>query len=367
MSSKALSQPFQLLPIFRPRVWGRRSLVPLFPIDSVASDPIGEVWFTASENNTSLGPTLGELINSHPQILGTGIHPDDPTLCPLLIKFLFTSSRLSVQVHPDDAYAREHHQSLGKSEAWHVLSAEPDAEVAVGFRDQIDAEQLRSASLSGEIEQMLDWRKVRAGDTIYTPAGTVHAIGAGLTICEIQQNSDVTYRLYDYGRPRELHLEHGCKVSHLGPHTHKTKPVQLERWREQLLDSEYFRIEKLAATDSLCFDQPSPYFQLFIALKGSGTIGNHPFTAGQVWLVPAGCEPFAIDGSGSEWLLTYSADAPSQLQADLHKQEATPFTIEEGPRFSYRPPTSSPESFGISRIRIPLGLSNNSRLNGKSS
>ncbi len=138
-------------------------------------------------------------------------------ICPLLVKLLFTTERLSVQVHPDDEYAEEHHGSLGKTEAWYVLDATPPGEVAVGFRQTLTPDQFNAAVHSGEIENLLDWRKVQAGDIIYVPAGTVHAIGAGVTICEIQENSDITYRLYDYGRPRELHLEHGTKVSRVRP------------------------------------------------------------------------------------------------------------------------------------------------------
>jgi mannose-6-phosphate isomerase len=135
----------------------------------------------------------------------------------LLIKFLFTTGKLSVQVHPDDAYAREHHGSRGKTEMWHVLAAEPGAQIAAGFREPLSPEGLRSAALSGEIEQLLAWHEARAGDTFFIPSGTVHTIGAGLTLCEIQQNSGLTYRLYDYGRPRKLHLEDAARVSRLGP------------------------------------------------------------------------------------------------------------------------------------------------------
>ena len=108
--------------------------------------------------------------------------------------------------------------ALGKTEAWYVINAEPGAEVALGFKEQLSAERLRSSAETGEIEHLLNWRPASTGDVIYVPAGTVHAIGGGLTICEIQQNSDITYRLYDYGRPRELHLEHACNVSDLGPY-----------------------------------------------------------------------------------------------------------------------------------------------------
>ena len=133
---------------------------------------------------------------------------------PLLVKLLFTSDNLSVQVHPGDAYAREHHNSRGKTEMWHILRAEPEAKIALGLRERVTPERLREAAQSGEIMELLNWVPARPGDTFFVPAGTIHAIGGGLALCEMQQHSDITYRLYDYGRPRELHLEHGdCGVA----------------------------------------------------------------------------------------------------------------------------------------------------------
>src|SRR5271154_4285853 len=150
-----ISQPFQLLPLFRERVWGRRSLAPFFEV-SPRSEPIGEVWFTFQDNETSLGPRLDALLSDQPRILGTAANPDFPALCPLLVKFLFTTSRLSVQVHPDDAYARLHHGTLGKTEVWYVLDSQPPGEVAAGFREELTPDRLRSAALNGEIEDLLD-------------------------------------------------------------------------------------------------------------------------------------------------------------------------------------------------------------------
>jgi mannose-6-phosphate isomerase len=211
------SQPYPLAPSFRERVWGRRDLRPFFPQPFKA--PVGEAWFQC---------------DGDPQSFGTAVDPSHPGICPLLVKLLFTSERLSVQVHPGDEYAERHHSSLGKTEAWYVLDAQPPGEVAVGFRSALTREKFKAAARSGEIERLLDWRKVNAGDVIFTPAGTVHAIGAGLTICEIQQNSDITYRLYDYGRPRELHLERGAEVSHLGPmrssHSRSRSPNGARSW-----------------------------------------------------------------------------------------------------------------------------------------
>lgn len=304
------NRPFQLLPFYSERVWGRDSLAPWFPVSS-RYGRIGEVWFAFEQNATSLGSTLGELIARHPEILGTAADPNHPGLCPLLAKFLFTSDRLSVQVHPDDAYAQRHHQSLGKTEAWYVLDAQPPGELAVGLRESITADRFNAAAESGEIEHLLDWRKVRAGDTIFVPAGTVHAIGAGLTICEIQEKSDLTYRIYDYGRPRELHLEHALAVSHLGPHRFESTPLRLSKSREQLVACEYFRIEHLRPKRQIRILGGVPYYLLLLCIQGSGEIGRQQFRAGEAWMVPAQGSEFAIVGADSEWIATYTADEPA--------------------------------------------------------
>ena len=235
---------------FRKKFGAARDLAPFYTHRSV-NERIGEVWFTFEKNLLKSGDLLGDVIEANPKILGIAFDAAHPRQCPLLAKLLFTTERLSVQVHPRDDYASQHHQSLGKTEAWYVVDAEPDGEIAVGFKEKITARRMEEAARSGEIETLLDWRPVRAGDAIFVPAGTVHAIGAGVTICEIQQNSDITYRLYDYGRPRELHLEHGVKVSDLGPHHYRVDAVELGPGRTELVACDYFRIEKLTVTEKM--------------------------------------------------------------------------------------------------------------------
>src|SRR5438105_12761570 len=155
--------------------------------DPPAGERIGEVWFT------------------------------DGADLPLLAKYIFTSERLSIQVHPNDQQARARGLAQGKSECWYILDADPGAVLGLGLKREASRDELRSAALDGSIEQLMDWRPVRAGDFVFVPSGTVHAIGAGISLLEFQQNSDVTYRLYDYGRPRELHLEDGIAVSKPAP------------------------------------------------------------------------------------------------------------------------------------------------------
>ena len=305
-----IKQPFELLPLFRERVWGRESLARYYSSAVAVNKRIGEIWFTFSENDTALGKPLREVISENSGILGTGANAEHADICPLLVKLIFTTERLSVQVHPDDEYAREHHGCLGKTEAWYVMDAQPPGEVAVGFREHLKPERFEAAVKSGEVENLLDWRAVKSGDVIFTPAGTVHAIGAGLTICEIQENSDITYRLYDYGRPRELHLEHGVKVSHLGPHTHQPQVVAISEGREGLLSCDYFHIERLRPKERVEIGGNQPFYSLLICTKGNGSIDGEPFTAGRSWFVPAGNEFFKIDGADSEWILTYTAKEP---------------------------------------------------------
>lgn len=304
-----LSSPFRLLPGFKERIWGAPNLKRWF--DTAPDATVGEAWFTAEENRTADGSTLGDLLRDNPQILGNAGDPSHPSLCPLLVKFLFTADRLSVQVHPKDDYARRHHDSLGKTEAWFVVDAEPGATVALGFKGQISPERLRSSAASGDIERLLDWRSVKSGDIILVPAGTVHAIGAGVTICEIQENSDITYRLYDYGRPRELHLDHGCAVSDLGPYAGWSGSSESSSERTMLAECDYFRIEHLHQKGKkIELAGELPHYTLLISISGQGRIGRQSFERAQVWMVPAGANPVVIESDEAQWLMTYLGTQP---------------------------------------------------------
>jgi mannose-6-phosphate isomerase len=199
---------------------------------------------------------------------------------PVLVKFLFTSENLSVQVHPDDTIARARHSSLGKTEMWHILAAEPGAKIAAGFRESISKERMREAALSGEIVDLLAWHDASAGDTFFIPAGTVHAVGAGLTLCEIQENSDITYRLYDYGRGRELHLDDGISVS-----SGDRFEARVEPNGDVLVDCKYFRVSRITSPKRLDGDT-----QIAIVVEGSGLMGNQQTKAGDVWMIDEAIE-----------------------------------------------------------------------------
>jgi mannose-6-phosphate isomerase len=180
---------------------------------------------------------------------------------------------------------------------WHILRAGPGAEIALGFREAISRERLRAASLSEEIEKLLRWIPVAPGETYFTPAGTVHAIGGGLALCEIQQVSDVTYRLYDYGRPRELHLDKGVEVSDLGPH-----PGAVGATGDLLVQCPYFRTERLDFFSERCYSYDRPH--LLILIAGEGSFGDQPCRAGEVWLASAGDEFSVHPGSALRMLRT---------------------------------------------------------------
>lgn len=174
---------------FVDKPWGRTDIPAEF--GTMSGRRVGEIWYSA-ETEAPL---------------------------PILVKWLFTSERLSIQVHPDNAQARARGMLSGKEECWYVADAELGAVIGVGTKRSLTSEELHAASLSGEIEALMDWKPVRAGDYFYIPAGTVHAIGAGISLVEVQQYADITYRLYDYGRDRQLHLDDGVAVSSAKPYT----------------------------------------------------------------------------------------------------------------------------------------------------
>lgn len=238
-----------LAPSLREKVWGKTKLEPWFP-DS--PEPIGEAWFLADHE------------------------------LPLLVKLLFTSERLSVQVHPDDG----EDGPRGKTEMWHILEAEAGATIAMGFREPITRERLWEATRTGEVEHLVNWVPVQAGETYFIPAHTVHAIGGGIVLCEIQQNSDVTYRLWDYGRPREIHVGKAVPLSDLTVHPGASQPVPAGPGRYELVRSRHFVTELVRIESGASMQAPPENCHLWICLEGQGTAGGEAFHAGDVILLP---------------------------------------------------------------------------------
>ncbi|WP_230769436.1 class I mannose-6-phosphate isomerase [Sphingomonas sp. Leaf4] len=231
--------------------WGRHKLGFGFADQPEGADPVGEIWYKTPGDDT----------------------PD------LLVKYLFTSEKLSVQVHPDDDQAHARGLPRGKDECWTLLAAEPDSTIALGTLEPMTAEQLKDAALDGSIEHKLDWKPVKPGDFFYAKSGTVHAIGAGITLIEIQQNSETTYRLYDYGRPRELHLDDGVAVSDARPFVAPDAPGKIAADRTILVDGPKFVLERWSGGDRTV-TVPAGTKGWFVPVTGSGEADGVAWAAG---------------------------------------------------------------------------------------
>ena len=253
------------------KVWGRRDLPRPFTVPG--DEPIGEIWFEPP-----------------------------PELPQILVKYLFTSEKLSVQVHPDEAHAPAGER--GKEECWLVLDAEPGAVLGIGFKEDMDREAIRAAALDGSIEGALEWHPVEPGDFFYLPAGTVHAVGPGLTLVEIQQNSDITYRLFDYGRPRELHLDDALAVAKRGPYPPECHRRVSETASVTLVDGPFFRFSQIAGPPAAAMRRHHPGAVLALPLAGSLSIGDATIAAGECGLARS---IEAIDFTLAERVLVVSA------------------------------------------------------------
>jgi mannose-6-phosphate isomerase len=266
--------PVKISPAVLEKPWGSPGTEPWL---AKGGGKIGEIWFSA------------------------------PEAMPVLVKLLFTSEKLSVQVHPDDVYAQAHGEARGKTEMWHILRAEPDARIALGLRETVlpvSKEEVREAALSGKIVDMLEWKGAHAGDIIFVRAGTIHALGEGLVLCEIQQLSDVTYRLYDYQREpeRPLHLDDALAVSKLEVFTGQRSAAQTGAGRQLLAECEYFRTERL----NLCGVSectPSGRPALYVAIEGQGRIAGQPFSSGDAWFVAGDAQPFAVESADAAFVI----------------------------------------------------------------
>jgi len=229
-----------LRPWLSERIWGCTEL-PAFLEQPKPGHPVGEAWLTsvACVVEGQEGVTLGDITRERTKEFGA----ERPGEFPLLMKLLFPREWLSVQVHPNDAEAQAIGQPRGKNECWYVLSAEPDAKLALGFREAITPEEVERAIHEGTLESKLNYVPVKAGDMVYVEAGTIHAIGPGMVVLETQQYSDTTYRLYDYGRPRELHLKDGLAVTKGRTAAGLVEPVEQDGFT-RLIGSPYFVVDR---------------------------------------------------------------------------------------------------------------------------
>jgi mannose-6-phosphate isomerase len=263
----------RLVPRAVNKIWGRQGFPAPFEAAGDENGPVGEIWF----------------------------EPPNGSEPALLLKYLFTSETSSIQVHPADPIARAAGHTGGKDEAWMIVDAEPGAVIGLGLRKAVAPDRLREAALDGTIADMIDWRRAAAGDVYYLPAGTVHALGPGLVLIEVQQNSDLTYRLYDYGRPRPLHVEDGIKAVNPLATVAREEIRSHRQGREMLSQRERFVLERWSGMKSAQVDPGDHGPVWLIPLQGKTVVGGQALEPGCAWM---------IDESAA-----LSQDAGSQLMA----------------------------------------------------
>lgn len=288
--------------------WGAADLRPWSGIDS-AGDAVGELWFQRVDKNAP-APSL-------------------------LLKLLFTSEPLSIQVHPDDAFARANGLPNGKTEAWYILSATPDARVALGLKQQITPRQLRATIRDGSIAALVQWRAVAKGDIIFVPAGTIHAIGAGIVLAEIQQRSDVTFRLFDYGRQRELHEDSAVAVSDAGPAHAQGDPRRLSETRTALIASPHFVLERIDLPANSNWSLDAKRETWILVIEGGAQIGSIRASAGDAVFAEADRGDIAVGPAGMSGLIAYPGPDPimSLLQeSGEHTTKSTDASVAGSPR-----------------------------------
>ncbi len=291
VSAKSGTSPVVLRPILKERVWGVERL-PLWYAQPEAGKPVGEAWLTAEECVAdAAGKPLGELARRDPAGLAS-----DAVGFPLLIKMLFPREKLSVQVHPNDAEAQSLGLPRGKTECWYIVAAEPGATVAVGLKEPQPPQQVRAAIADGSIERKLRHLPVKAGDMVYVPAGTIHAIGPGVTVLETQEYSDITYRLYDYGRPRELHLEQGLAVMRNSSDAGLVPPVPMPGF-VRLVTSPYFMVDRFTL-DGEAELGGTGTMQVLVALAEGCSVGATRLPAGWAVVIPAAATAHTLRGAG---------------------------------------------------------------------
>jgi len=318
----SLLAPFRIDPLFVARVWGFQDLRPWYDFVS-AGQPVGEVWLTGDACLAATGPLAGTALGAlfeefHDALLGPAAQSSDS---PLLIKAIFAREKLSVQVHPDDAMAHKYGQPRGKTECWYALAAEPGAQVASGLKPGVTLGQIRQGILAGTLEECLNVLPVAAGEMVFVDAGTVHAIWPGSILLETQQNCDLTYRMYDYGRPRELHIEKSLEATHLVTRAGKVTAQELAD-RTVLLDEDYFRVERIpvsgsrASTTLAGEGEPRKGLAYLFAAAGAGRIAGPGFDdvllpPRGIVAVPALAPAFTLEDLGGLDLLRIAPNWPA--------------------------------------------------------
>jgi mannose-6-phosphate isomerase len=299
--------PLLMTPAFDPRPWGTLDLSPIYPHQRF-EEKIGEAWLTGDACKVANGPLRGKSLAELSTRFGrelVGEAARDPNRFPLLLKFLFPHEKLSVQVHPDDEAARRVGEPWGKTECWYVAHATPGAQIGLGLKAGVTREQFEKAIQENRAEDLLNWINVFPGEMIYVAGGTVHTLGPNSIIVETQQQSDTTYRLYDYGRPRELHLKEGLAAVKENVKSGKVvrpAPTQVNGNRQaSLIAAPYFSIEMFELKEPCKFEAESDKssVQILVAVEGCGVVetnGTEPVTLakGDAVVVPASIGEFRV-------------------------------------------------------------------------
>jgi mannose-6-phosphate isomerase len=303
--------PFRMLPAFDPRPWGATDLSPIYP-DHKFDEKIGEAWLTGDHCKVANGPLAGQTLAELSQQYGrelVGEAARDAQRFPLLLKFLFPHEKLSVQVHPDDASAQRTGQPWGKNECWYVAAAKPGSQVAMGLKPGVTRTALQQAIEEKRAEDLLNWINIYPGEMIYVAGGTVHTVGPGAILVETQQQSDCTYRLYDYGRPRELHLKEGLAAVREKVASGKVvrpAPSQIGHTRNTLapmIRAPYFVVDQYELKEPQAFqtrdEAGKNSVQILVAVEGCGIVeaaGMEPVTLakGDAAVIPASVEAFGV-------------------------------------------------------------------------
>jgi mannose-6-phosphate isomerase len=329
--------PFRIDPTFSARVWGAHSLAPIYPQKQNLKEPVGEAWLTATDCCVANGPFQGHSFGTAWHAMPAewrGTRLASFRDFPVLVKFIFPQEKLSIQVHPDDAFASQHEQAAGgrgKTEMWHIVWAQPEAELLIGLKHGVTKSQFVEAVHNGSVEDLLVHHSVRPGDTFFVPAGTQHAIGPGVIVCEIQEYSDLTYRVYDYdrvdssGKPRELHLDKALQVTRFSERQGgKIPPLALhspDANKHLLVACDFFSTERWDCHKTTPIESEPAQFQLLVILQGSGQLIDSDFAAqyavGECWFLPASLPTILLQPDGSTSLLRITIPDRTELRRQL--------------------------------------------------
>ena len=311
--------PVLLSPSAKDYLWGGSRLREDFNLDMPVM-PFAEAWVCSTHPDgqstvVSTGENLGDVLKRHPEWLGSHAASLNNGELPILIKLIDAKKDLSVQVHPDDKYAAKHENTLGKTEMWYVLDANQESSLIYGFNRDVNQDQVRNAIQNKRVEKLLNHVSVKKNDLYFIEAGTVHAIGGGCLIAEIQENSNLTYRLYDYdrsdknGNKRELHIDKALAVANMKSSAVPRQPMRILKYKpgfasELLTRCKYFQVERILLNskgrESADFKTESNSFHVLLCVEGSGTIFgedvNISFQKGNCIFVPAESEVLQLEG-----------------------------------------------------------------------